>query len=625
MSIRSLISKATAKKITKSNKRGAMLIMTLLVLMFALIFCMSAIMMTTWTRDRYYDSAVNDQARLTVTSYAEALYQAIYIQEISDEMVKALAVANATVEFSNTPIPGGINTANSFTVAKFSRDPAAQPDGSWYYYIDVTTTILEEVQSVRIYLKLPPPVDDTNLFAHTVELGQGGNLGQFNIGANAGGATDNTVFIHNNANMADTGSTTIYSDVISTGVITLGSGMTFNGDLVFLGPNAGLNANGRNDGRGRVNGTTYFITPDASSDYWTLTGQTFRYGNSLFHDNGASVSAATSGNPATNVPFTSNLIYFYNSYLNAYGPSNGQGLQDIVQSQAFYTNGSNVFPYTDAGGHYDTINTRFTETVASYAVRDPAVTAAVDGIRDYMSRELYSNAAQQEPTPDEARAMFGIPATAPAGSITINSFTTSTWQPGNYVINSNISMGGAEVTIDLSQGSVFLYVNGNLTIDRGRFNVINGAGSPNDFFIVLSDGSTLTIGQRTSHNASDRIGIFACPHVSDTQASRADSSYIPHCYIYGASGNSVYVSENTVLDAYVGLFGDTSNMELMSSRAYYFGRIRAANIVYGGGDAGTIDYCMGPDADEGNGMPVPVSTQFTVERFYYYYGDTPTA
>lgn len=625
MSIRSLISKATAKKTTKSNKRGAMLIMTLLVLMFALIFCMSAIMMTTWTRDRYYDSAVNDQARLTVTSYAEALYQAIYIQEISDEMIKALACANATVEFSNTPIPGGINTANSFTVAKFSRDPAAQPDGSWYYYIDVTTTILDEVQSVRIYLKLPPPVDETNLFAHTVELGQGGNLGQFNVGANGNGATDNTVFIHNNANMADNGSTNMYSDVISTGVITLGSGMTFHGDLVFIGPDAGLNANGNNDGQGNVRGTTYFITPDASSDYWQLTGQSFRYGNSLFHANGNTSYAANANNPATHLPFQSEYIYFYNSSLNAYGAANGSGLQTIRNSQHVYSNRDFIFPYTDAGDHYDRINQVATATRDAYNNGDAGVVASVNGISNYMSRELYVSAAQDEPTPDEARGMFGIPASAPAGSTVINSITTATWQPGNYVINGNVSMGGAVVTIDLSQGSVYLYVNGNLNINRGYFNVINTSGSPNDFFIVLADGSTLTTGNRNeSYGETTPVGIVACPHTVDGMSSPANSSYIPHCYIYGATGNEVFMGQGTTIDAYIALFGDTSQV-VFDGNPYYFGRLRAANIIYYRGGAGSINYCMGPDADEGDGSPIPVSTQFTVERFYYYYGAAPVA
>lgn len=623
MSIRSLISKATAKKTTKSNKRGAMLIMTLLVLMFALIFCMSAIVLTTSTRDRYYDSAVIDQAHLTVTSYAEAIYQAIYVQEISDETVKALAAANATVDFSYTPIPGGLADANgvpSNTVAKFSRDPAAQPDGSWYYYIDVTTTILDQVESVRIYLKLPPPTQEVNLFSHTIELSSGGDLGQFNIGTNAGGATDNTVFVHGNANLAGNGSTQMYSDLITTGIITSGSGMTYNGDLVFLGPSSGFSATG-NNGSSTINGNLYFITPDSGSEYWQLLEQSYQTGNSVFHQNG---TPASSGNPAQgqlDLSGTFNFIGFYNTVLNPYS---NQWLQGMVHAGNIYTNlGSDstaLFASGSPGGYnYNTIADTVNATSQRQVSGDATVMSGINGINQYLTNDLFSTAAQEEISGDDARALFGVPATPPAGSITLTPamMTTTTWDAGSYVLNSAIPLNGT-VTIDLAQGSVVLYVNTSWDLGQGRFNVINTVGSDNDFYIILADGVDFSIGRAMNHASYG--GIYAGPHNLDTGV--FNNSYIPHCYIFGADRNEVFLSAYSTLDAYIGLFGDEATVHLMGGSGF-FGRIQAASIVSVSGGQPNLDYCQGPNAEEGGDEPIPVVTEFAVERFYYYYGATP--
>nr|HPJ82106.1 hypothetical protein [Saccharofermentans sp.] len=60
----------------RKNKQGSMLILVLIIMVVGLILFTSAMMITTETRTRYYQNAKANQARLTVTSVAEAFYQA---------------------------------------------------------------------------------------------------------------------------------------------------------------------------------------------------------------------------------------------------------------------------------------------------------------------------------------------------------------------------------------------------------------------------------------------------------------------------------------------------------------------------------------------------------------------
>lgn len=624
MSIRSLISKATAKKTTKSNKRGAMLIMTLLVLMFALIFCMSAIMLTSWTRERHYDATITDQARITLMSYAETIYQAIYLQEITDEQLWTMAEANAVVDFSDVPIPGGTNgSVPSRTTAKFSCQ--TQGNTRWVY-VDITTTINDTTETLRMHLKAPAPVTRPDMFNNTVELADGGNLGQMTLGANAGGNTDNNIVLHGDANIADQGGTDIYSNVITTGVITGGSGNRYHGDLVFYGPDAGYNYQSAHGDGIRSQGNIYFVNPDAGSEYWALAEESFRMGYAIFDNNG---NAATSSSPANNHNVYADFVYFQNTILNAYS---NEGLQTYVQNVGnIYTGGTRApvpeFDGQDArgpSGPYYTVNQNSSDTYSLIQTGNAELTAAAEGIDSYLTHDMFEAVTREVPDSEEARGMFGVPAGVPADAVQVGSFTTGEWEPGNYVVG-NATMGQYNtsnypvITIDLAKGSVTLYVTGNLTISNGYFNVINGIGSPNRFTIILSDNATLNIGDNCGYSAGDRfIGIVSSVHTNPNASSAADVNYIPHAYIFGANGNTVTISQNRTCDAYIGLYGDVAEV-IFNNQPYFHGRIEASTIRYGHGSAVRIDYCMGPDAEEGTGEPIPVYSDFQVDRFQFFY------
>ena len=71
------------RRFKNGSKQGIILVMVLLILAMAMIFISAAILLTNGTRNRLYDNAEKSQARLTATSTAEAIWQAVYMQELN--------------------------------------------------------------------------------------------------------------------------------------------------------------------------------------------------------------------------------------------------------------------------------------------------------------------------------------------------------------------------------------------------------------------------------------------------------------------------------------------------------------------------------------------------------------
>ncbi|MFA6337745.1 MAG: hypothetical protein WCX26_03375, partial [Saccharofermentanales bacterium] len=156
----------------RKNKQGSMLILVLIIMVVGLILFTSAMMITTETRTRYYQNAKANQARLTVTSVAEAFYQAVYLQEITDEQLEALAAADAQITFniSGSSVAGAAATSNNTTTAKFDSGVVG---GSETIIIYFSTTIDSQEENVKMTLTSPDDTDDPNLFQNCVDAGEG--------------------------------------------------------------------------------------------------------------------------------------------------------------------------------------------------------------------------------------------------------------------------------------------------------------------------------------------------------------------------------------------------------------------------------------------------------------------
>lgn len=81
----------------KGSRQGAILVTVVFILAFAIIFIAAAMVLTQNTRKRIYTEAESNQARLTVTSVAEAFYRAVEKCEFQDADIISLCTATTPI------------------------------------------------------------------------------------------------------------------------------------------------------------------------------------------------------------------------------------------------------------------------------------------------------------------------------------------------------------------------------------------------------------------------------------------------------------------------------------------------------------------------------------------------
>ena len=282
--------KTNKKCLKSSGKRSGVLLLTILfITAMALIFITTALTITIATRKRIYENAKSDQARLTVTSLSQAIWQAIYSQQINDNMLYNLAYGTGgqgtLVQFDSLTIPGMgqpgssatayfwiIQEANESTKTKrkIGIECKCEIDGIAQYY----TMVLQQNKSEG------KPTGDFNL---QVELGDGGLFNSTVIGfdvSNMGSgwkdqipydAADNVIVMHN-PTFSSVDNHGLYSTVITDGRLELRD-VVFGRDVYFIGAAAGINfVSGQNE------------TPSRVSDYgdwyfWGTTSPIYRNGS----------------------------------------------------------------------------------------------------------------------------------------------------------------------------------------------------------------------------------------------------------------------------------------------------------------------------------------------------------
>ena len=178
----------------KVSRRGAILVTVVFVLAFATIFIAAAMTLTQATRKRIYNEAESDQARLTVTSVAEAFYHAVNMCEFDDETLVAMCDADTTVNVyasaSADTVPGLQNEGDtdtapvSYTSVRFYRKEnvvGATKDEEFTYYADFSTHIYNNVQSVRATLTYTPQPKNTGSAPFDTQIDLNTKFGQNNL------------------------------------------------------------------------------------------------------------------------------------------------------------------------------------------------------------------------------------------------------------------------------------------------------------------------------------------------------------------------------------------------------------------------------------------------------------
>ena len=231
---------------SKKSKKGAILVIVVLILALAMIFIASAMMLTQATRRRLYDRTMESQARLTVTAASEVFLEALGTQELTDTMLDS--VLNKTHGSSNSPmkmvvegVPGMSEADNNCTLL----DIYESPESSEIVICDFSTTIGEEKENVRVYLKIneeDPSYGsrftnqievDANLGVAELRFTEG--VGMWNKTKVKKAPSDNTIVMKGGMK-AKTDGSIVYSDIIfgKNCEVWLGGGDKYYGKMIFL-------------------------------------------------------------------------------------------------------------------------------------------------------------------------------------------------------------------------------------------------------------------------------------------------------------------------------------------------------------------------------------------------------
>lgn len=280
----------------KAAKRGAILVTVVFVLAFATIFIAAAMTLTQATRKRIYNDAETDQARLTVTSVAEAFYHAVKMCEFDDETLVAMCDADTTVNVyassSADTVPGleteSSPSTDSYTSVRFYRKPnvtGATKDEEFTYYADFSTHIYDSVQSVRATLTYTPQPKNKGSAPFDTQIDLNTKFGQNNLSeVGKDGDDDNNIFLvrkggKNIDSSFSTNATMIYCD----GQVSFAKENFQCDDLVFL-TGAVLNNHGEDDFTGftgKAKNLFFFgdkgeqIADSYVANNWTKSGFTF--------------------------------------------------------------------------------------------------------------------------------------------------------------------------------------------------------------------------------------------------------------------------------------------------------------------------------------------------------------
>ena len=232
----------------KGSRQGTILVTVVFILAFAIIFIAAAMMLTQHTRKRVYEEAESNQARLTVTSVAEAFYRAVQKCEFLDDDVLQLAKGHKTIRvqassYADT-IPGlenyGTTSTDSYTTAEFNRTHkagAGTTDDDYTYYVDFSTHIDGKVENVRAELSYVTPHTDTDGAPFSTQFDLNADFDQVNlenVGEGKEGDLDNIFLVRKNANQASSSYSSSATMVYCDGNVSFKEEILKSTDIVFL-------------------------------------------------------------------------------------------------------------------------------------------------------------------------------------------------------------------------------------------------------------------------------------------------------------------------------------------------------------------------------------------------------
>lgn len=265
----------------QGSKQGIILLTVVFILAMAIIFISACMLMTRATRDRMYWKAEQSQARLTVTSAAEAFYQALEVGDFKESDLKKLATGSASgiymtaTDATGKCLPGMGTTSDNCTMLSLKAKDAKCSE----IYAYLTTTIGTEKESVKITFKMKEKASPVGLFQNPVDYnGTTGTINFDDMGQvmNGSNPSDNFLVVRKGTHTTDS-SSNIYSDVIFVSGDIKDFVSKLHGDVVFL-EDAKVNSTSQNMQYSWSGATVYFAGSDAYNTSFNDGGNMIQFG-----------------------------------------------------------------------------------------------------------------------------------------------------------------------------------------------------------------------------------------------------------------------------------------------------------------------------------------------------------
>ncbi len=623
-----------------SSRSGGMLILVLVIMAVGLILITSALSVTIATRDRFYDDAQTSQARLTLTSTAKTVVDAITVtQELRDSVVEMWADAGEVVWFqsaagygftdsvgsSNSVAPGigaKSEAAGGWTKATFGRSGA-------YITIDFVTGINATgdgvSENVRVILEIIPPVVFPTGFGSMFTLGGDDSANTFNntvIGRTTGydpsQVLSNYVVLNGDLNVG-TGTIELVGDVVYTGMVLSGAGNAYKGNIIFWGDEAGIYTNLGGNG---------VIT----SEHILFLGETAGVAG-VFLDAAGNPTTLTSS-PAGGVRGTKGQYYVNTTMRKDTWGQYVLGEPYYIDSGVVFYDYTNWFsdPYT-AGAirnmsgdvRYSPGNTDLAGIITATGKPNAAYDASTikPVVLSYTTDlDKIANIERELPTTAEAKALAQYTTvaqiTANATKIT-NLSSNQTFTGSSYYIDASTTANvTGDLIFDLVNNDITLYIInsssakpfnvGPVASATGSLQFING--SANWGKIILLENGYMIAGK---NNYSTWKGIISTTHPAvKTQATVGTK---PCLYIIGFGNNTLKAEQYAIVDAYIGLYGDNGRFWADNGPIIY-GRIES-EFFDSNNSFFYLNYCPAPNDPAGGSDAVPLATKYRVMAYVY--------
>ncbi|MCR5060765.1 MAG: hypothetical protein K6A80_07020 [Saccharofermentans sp.] len=564
------------------NKQGIILVMVLMILAMAMIFISAALLLTNSTRNRLYRNAEQSQARLTVTSAAEMIYQAISTQEISDTTLRNLAgtagSAGTTINLTaSANVPGLSNSTsgdNNTTMHVYRTDAT-------HINIDFATTIDTETENVRMILKETPPKAPASRFDAPINVGYGDDYSFANINVGAGapaGTKDNFVIIHGNGSTVDLSrsdkgdgmeSTFIFiGETSATSIDVNFNTDKYKGDLVFLGDYSRMKLGSQ--AHVYCAGNIFFIGKSDTTDTnsFTVTNNAVDFNTTGYNKGWYFVNRVCNASALDEGKIESALSWAISGGTAALVDSSNC---DVTISGTS-TPSVNL---TWDNGNASNLDNLSTIAAAYSDISNTSSTAVM--IRKYMDADF--SGSNNLPKTADAFASFGYSATHPSDATPMtgkNFVSTYNYATSNSIVpeGTYYLSGGDTVLNDASldnpkylffDGSkeYTIYIGSSYNIKGVLFVVLGPASNPPKTAFILESGVNLTTGYTNKSKGNDS-DLFATGFVSVSLRSYT-SATVSSCYDAIKYGGSSPLKAWDVLKL---SYTDTTGMRYGSSSPY---------------------------------------------------------